>query len=139
MAQIYSGIQRTVASLDERSTALEAAQVMTERFIGSVVVTGAGRVKGIFTERDLVKRVIAAGRDPGGSPLREVMREDIVRVGPRESVERCLELMRQHRCRHLLVFDGEEWVGIVSLRDLVALMLEEKEQLIQQLTRYITG
>lgn len=139
MAQIYSGIQRTVATLDERSTALQAAQVMTERFIGSVVVTGAGRVKGIFTERDLVKRVIAAGRDPGGAHLGEVMREDLVHVGPHESVENCLELMREHRCRHLLVFDGEECVGIVSLRDLVALMLEEKEQLIQQLTRYITG
>ncbi len=139
MALIYTGIQRTVAVLDERSTALEAAQLMTERFIGSVVVTGAARVTGIFTERDLVKRVIAAGRDPSGVRLRDVMRQDPVRVGPRESVERCLDLMKEHRCRHLLVFDGEECVGIVSLRDLVALMLEEKEQLIQQLTRYITG
>jgi CBS domain-containing protein len=139
MALIYSGIQRAVASLDQRSTALEAAQLMTERFIGSVVVTDGTRVKGIFTERDLVKRVIAAGRDPHAVELREVMREQSVRVTPRESVERCLELMKQHRCRHLLVFDADECVGIVSLRDLVALMLEEKEQLIQQLTHYITS
>lgn len=139
MAEIYSGIQRAVATLDERSTALEAAQLMTERFIGSVVVRDAARVRGIFTERDLVKRVVAAGRDPRRVELREVMREELVHVGPNESVGRCLDLMKQHRCRHLLVFDGEECVGIVSLRDLVALMLEEKEQLIQQLTRYITG
>lgn len=139
MAQIYSGIQRDVATLDEHSTALEAARLMTERFIGSVVVTDAAGVRGLFTERDLVKRVVAAGRDPRTVPLREVMRAELVRVGPRESVERCLALMRQHRCRHLLVFDGEECIGIVSLRDLVALMLEEKERLIQQLTGYITG
>lgn len=139
MTQIESGIQRRVATLDEDSTALEAAQLMTERFIGSVVVTGPHAVRGIFTERDLVKRVVAAGHDPARVRLRAVMREDLVHVGPRESVERCLALMKQRRCRHLLVFDGEECVGIVSLRDLVALMLEEKEQLIQQLTRYIAG
>lgn len=139
MAQIYTGIQRSVATLDAGSTAFEAAQLMTERFIGSVVVMDGARVEGIFTERDLVKRVIAAGRDPREVRLRDVMRAELVRVAPRDSVERCLELMKQHRCRHLLVFDGEACLGIVSLRDLVALMLEEKEQLIQQLTRYITG
>jgi len=54
-------------------------------------------------------------------------------------MERCLELMKQNQCRHLLVFDGSEFVGIVSLRDLVQLLLDERERLTQELTRYITS
>ena len=139
MAEISPGIQRVVAVLDEHRTALDAAQLMSERFIGSVVVTRAARVVGIFTERDLMRRVVAARRDPAGVHLAEVMREDLVAVAPNESVQRCLELMKEHRSRHLPVYDGDEFVGVVSLRDLVALMLDEKERLIQELTRYITS
>ena len=69
----------------------------------------------------------------------DVMRTDIVRASPRDSVEDCLSLMRANRCRHLLVFDRDEFVGIVSLRDLAALMLEEKESLVEELTKYITS
>jgi CBS domain-containing protein len=68
-----------------------------------------------------------------------VVRRDFVKVAPNDNVERCLELMRQYRCRHLLVFEGEQFVGLVSLRDLVLLLLEEKERLIQDLTRYINS
>ncbi len=139
MADISHRIERMVAVLDENKTALDAARLMSERFIGSVVVTGSATVKGIFTERDLMKHVIAAGLDPAAVKLKDAMRRDLVTVPPDENVERCLELMKQNQCRHLLVFDGSEFVGIVSLRDLVQLMLDEKERLIQELTRYITS
>jgi len=138
MADIYSGIQRAVAMLDERRSALDAAQLMSEKHIGSVVVTSSSRVKGIFTERDLM-RSIAGKRAPATTSLAELIPANIISVGPHENVGRCLALMREHRCRHLLVYEGDEFVGIVSLRDMVALMLEEKERLIQELTRYIAG
>jgi CBS domain-containing protein len=138
MAEIRPGIERMVAILDERKTALDAARVMAEKFIGSVVVTGSSTVTGLYTERDLM-RAVAQGRNPAETKLRDAMRRDLPRVAPGDSVERCLELMRHNRSRHLLVYEGEEFVGIVSLRDLVALMLAEKEELIRQLTRYITG
>ncbi len=64
MADISQRIERMVAVLDENKTALDAARLMSERFIGSVVITGSATVKGIFTERDLMKCVIAAGLDP---------------------------------------------------------------------------
>lgn len=138
MAEIRSGIERVVAVLDENQTALEAARLMTEKHIGSVVVTGASVVKGLFTERDLM-RAVAQGANPAEIRLGEVMRHDIPHVGPHDSVETCLEMMKQNRCRHLLVYEDSEFVGIVSLRDMAALMIEEKEELIRQLTRYITG
>lgn len=138
MAEIFQHIERKVAVMDENKTALEAARLMTERFIGSVVVMGSPEVKGIFTERDLT-RILGTGRNPADVRLKDMMAPVRVTVSPHESVERCLELMKNNKCRHLLVFDGAEFVGLVSLRDLVLLMLEEKEALIGQLTSYITG
>jgi CBS domain-containing protein len=138
MTDISPKIQRTVAVVDENKTVFDAATVMVGKYIGSVVVTGSSAVKGIFTERDLM-RIIAERKNPADVRLKDVMRTDLVSVHPNETVEQCLALMRTNRCRHLLVFEGEELAGIVSLRDLAALMLEEKEGLIGQLTKYITG
>jgi CBS domain-containing protein len=67
------------------------------------------------------------------------MTKDLLQVTPKDSASYCLTLMKDHRCRHLLVFDGVEFVGIVSLRDMVALMIEEKEELIEHLERYIAS
>jgi Predicted signal-transduction protein containing cAMP-binding and CBS domains len=112
---------------------------MSDKYIGSVVVTSHGKVAGLFTERELMMRVVGKGRDPSKVKVRDVMRTDHVKVGPEESVGRCLDLMKENRCRHLLVFDGDEFIGIVTLRTMVALMLQEKETLIDQLQCYITG
>lgn len=138
MLDISPKIERKVAMVDENKTVFDAATVMVGRYIGSVVVTASTAVKGVFTERDLM-RVVAQQQNPATVKLKEVMRTDFPRVGPKESVQQCLDLMRTNRCRHVLVFEGEEFIGIVSLRDLVNLMLEEKEVLVRQLTLYITG
>lgn len=138
MADISPKVERKVARVDESKTVLDAAAVMVERYIGSVVVTGSSNITGIFTERDLM-RVVAQRQDPARTKLREVMRTDLVRASPSDSIEDCLSLMRANRCRHLLVFERDEFVGIVSLRDLAALMLEEKEALVEELTKYITS
>lgn len=138
MAEISQHIERKVAVMDQNKTALDAAKMMTERFIGSVVVTESQDVKGIFTERDLT-RILGTGRNPADVRVKEMVAPMRVTVSSHETVERCLELMKNNKCRHLLVFDGAEFVGLVSLRDLVMLMLEEKEALIGQLTSYITG
>lgn len=139
MTEIYPKIERMVAVLDEHKTALDAAQLMAQKFIGSVVVTGQSHVKGIFTERDLLRRIVCEHRDPGEVKLKDVMRTDLVTVAPHDSVESCLEKMKEKRTRYLLVYDGKEFIGVVSLRDMVALMLNEREALIGQLTQYITS
>ena len=136
---IGSKITRRVVTIDEHKSAMDAASLMTEEFIGSVIVTDASKVAGLFTERDLMMKVVGKRRDPEKVQLKEVMTKDLITVGPTDSASRCLGLMREHRCRHLLVFDGDQFVGIVSLRDMVALMLDEKEELIQSLERYITS
>lgn len=139
MAIITQKIERNVARLDGERSVQEAVSLMNTRNIGSVVVTRAGNVTGIFTERDLLHEIAGAHRDLARTALREVADTQMIKVTPGESAERCVELMKQHNCRHLLVFDGDHFAGIISLRDLLVLLLEEKEALIGNLTKYITS
>ncbi|MDF0676071.1 MAG: CBS domain-containing protein [Nitrospira sp.] len=136
---IASKIVRRVATIDENKSVLEAAELMTEEFIGSVVVTNASGIRGLFTERELMMNVVGRGKDPEKVKIKDVMTRNPIRVSPNDTASRCLDLMKEHRCRHLLVFEGDKFVGILSLRDLVTLMIDEKEELIQHLERYIAS
>lgn len=136
---ISSKIIRRVAMIHENRSALEAAILMTEEFIGSVVVTGDSGVVGIFTERDLMMKVVGKKLDPEKAKIKEVMTRELVKVAPSDTASYCLNLMKDRRCRHLLVFAGNEFLGIVSLRDVVTLMIDEKEELIEYLQKYITS
>ncbi|MFQ5991903.1 MAG: CBS domain-containing protein [Nitrospiraceae bacterium] len=136
---IRTKIVRKVATIDEHRSTLEAAILMTEEFIGSVVVTNSSGIAGVFTERDLMMNVVGKRKDPEKVKIKDVMLTDPSKVAPKDTASHCLDLMKKHRCRHLLVFDGDEFVGIVSLRDMVALMIDEKEDLIGCLNRYITS
>jgi len=137
--RITSEVERHVVTIGEHSTALEAAMLMTEKYIGALVVTGTSGIVGLFTERDLMMRVVGEQRDPPNVIIRDVISKKAVKVGPEETCDRCLDLMKENRCRHLLVFDSDEFVGIVSLRDIVALMIEEREDMISRLKEYISG
>jgi len=137
--KIESKIVRKVATIDESKSTLEAAILMTEEFIGAVVVTNSSGIAGIFTERDLMMRVVGKKKDPEKVKIRDVMSNAPPKVSPKDTTSDCLDLMKNQRCRHLLVFADNEFVGIVSLRDLVALMIEEKEELIESLNRYINS
>ena len=137
--KITSQIERNVATIDEHSTALDAAVLMTGKYIGALVVTGAYGIAGLFTERDLMMQVVGEQRNPADTMVKDVMSGVAVRVGPEETCDRCLDLMKENRCRHLLVFDAEDFIGIVSLRDIVALMIDEREDMISRLKEYISG
>ncbi|MFQ5900662.1 MAG: cyclic nucleotide-binding/CBS domain-containing protein [Thermodesulfobacteriota bacterium] len=137
--KIANYIVKNVVTLDENKTAMDAAEKMTEEYIGSVVVTNAKGEASLFTERDLMMSVVGKGKDPSSVLLKDVVNKDTPTISPNERCRRCLNLMKEHRGRHLLVFDGGKFVGIVSLRDMVRLMIEEKESLIKELEKYITG
>ncbi len=107
-------------SVPAAASVADAVRLMRERDIGAVVaMTEDGLVGGIFTERDLVTRVVDAGLDPQRTPVSLVMTRDVRFVGPGTSLEAALALMYVLRCRHLLVIDGPHIHGLVSMRDLV--------------------
>jgi CBS domain-containing protein len=138
MATIENHVVRELVALDGEASCAQAARLMTERGIGSVAVREGGRVVGIVTERDLVARVLADGAAPE-LPIRGAMRSDLPRGSPDTSETACAALMRDHITRHLLVAERGEVVGIVSMRDVIQLMLDEKEWLIGQLHTFIDG
>jgi len=137
--RITSGIEHTVAMLDESSSALEAARLMTDKFIGSVVVTSHSRVVGLFTERELMMRVVGKDRNPAHVRIGDAMHTDHLSIHPDATCDEALQLMKEQRSRHLLVFDDDRFIGLVSLRDIVVLTLKEKDDLIAQLQHYIAA
>ena len=138
MAAIRRQVTREVVSIEASEPMWAAAQVMEERKIGSVAVRDGGRILGLVTERDLMRTVCVLGVDPR-RPVREAMRTAIPRVQPSMSEADTAELMRDHTTRHLLVEENGEVVGVVSMRDIIQLMIDEKEHLIGQLQSYIEG
>jgi len=137
--KISDNIERNVITINENQTALDAAALMTEKYVGSVIITGDSKIKGIFTERDLMMQVVGVKKDPAKTKIKDVMPQNTAKVSSNATFNDCLEQMKQYRCRHLLVFDGNNFIGLISLRDVVEMMIKEKEGLISQLNQYITG
>jgi CBS domain-containing protein len=106
-------------SIAADQTVLEAARFMSEHNIGAVPVLADGELIGMFTERDLMRRVVAAGRSPAVTRVSEVMTARPRTVSLEETVEECLFLMREHGFRHLPVCEGKKLKGLLSLRDLL--------------------
>ncbi len=138
MASIRKHVTREVVSLDAASPIRDAARLMADRKIGSIGVKEDGKLVGLVTERDLVVTVLARSGN-ANAPIREAMRGDIPRVKVEASEVECAEVMRDHTTRHLLVEDKGQIVGVVSMRDIIRLMLDEKQFLIEQLQTYIQG
>ena len=142
MAAIRDVIERkggSVVSIDQEETVLEAIRLMSEANIGSIVAQQDGTAAGIFTERDYLRKIALEGRSSNNTRVSEVMSVLLITVGPDESTEEAMETMTECRCRHLLVTDGDEMIGIVSLGDLVKHMLQEAEKEVEQLSDYIAG
>jgi CBS domain-containing protein len=130
---------RPIYSVNADQTVLEAAQFMVDRNIGAVPVLRDGELVGIFSERDLMKRVIAGGRSPAMTRVSEVMTPHPKIVSVDESLENCMFLMREHNFRHLPVCDGRKLVGLISLRDLMLREMTEKDQEVKLMRAYIQG
>ena len=127
-------------TLPETATAMQAAREMTERKVGAVIVTSVdGRLSGIFTERDLMTRVVVTGKDLERTKLGEVMTRDLYHVGPEEEVARVrVEIQRRH-VRHLPIVQAGKLVGVLSLRDILRADLETLSHEVEDLEKYFLG
>ena len=128
---------QTLVSLPPSATVQDAARIMAERHIGAVLVAVDGRLRGIFTERDVLTRVVAAGLDPNDTALGGVMTPNPDTVAPNDSALEALRRMSGRGYRHLPVVDGEQMVGIVSIRDLYTAVNKELAEDLQQREAFI--
>jgi len=116
---------------------LQTVCAMVDRNIGAVPIVHNGKLVGIFSERDLMRRVVAEGRDCRSTCMAEVMTDDPLTVTTTEDLENCMALMRRHGFRHLPVCHEGQLIGIVSLRDILIHDLDEKDDEMRMMRAYI--
>ncbi len=138
MATIYDLVRgHEIYRGDVNQTVMDAASRMVEHNIGAIPVLREGRLAGMFSERDLMKRVVVEGRDPHTTRVGDVMSSNPLVVTPNEDLDACLLLMREHGFRHLPICDGDRLVGVVSLRDILMHDLDEKDGEVKAMRAYI--
>ncbi len=129
MTQVQDLVKdRRVYSIDADSSVVEAERFMMEHNIGALPVVRNGELVGIFSERDIMNRVVAVGRNPGTTRIAEVMTANPRFVDPDESVENVLFLMREFGFRHVPICEGKQVKGLLSLRDLLLRYVAQKEK-----------
>lgn len=130
---------KSVWTIGPEEPVLEAIQVMADKHIGALPVMRDDELVGIVSERDYARKVILLGRSSSDTPVWQIMSSPVTTVGPDEAVHRCMELMTELRIRHLPVVEKNRLVGMISIGDLVKAVIEEQQQTITQLERYIAG
>ena len=125
-----------VLAVQPSDTVLQAANLMNERNIGGVVPE-VDRLAGIFTERDVLRRVVAVGLDPARTTVSQVMTTPVITCRPELSLEDCATLMTTRRVRHLPVQQGSELTGLVTIGDLLAHKVSEQQATLEQMTQYL--
>ncbi|HUU95194.1 MAG TPA: CBS domain-containing protein [Phycisphaerae bacterium] len=137
--QILETKGKAVFSIAEDATAMDAAKVMNDHHIGALVVTRGEKVVGIFTERDILNRVVAQQRAPAETVVRDVMTTPVACCAPGTSRAECRGVMRGRRIRHLPVVDDQRLVGIISVGDILQDEGAEQQETIRYLYEYMHG
>jgi CBS domain-containing protein len=137
IAEIIEGRPLIHAEISEKVR--EVARRMSDRNVGAVAVLDGGRLVGIFSERDLMSRVVAAGLNPDETPIAKVMTRDIVVGKPTDDIDAALQKMHAVGCRHLPIVDSGNLVGMISLRDVLEVddaTLRKKATFLNELVTY---
>jgi CBS domain-containing protein len=139
VSDIIGGKSRDVLTIESDASVYDAVKRMVERNVGSLLVTVNGRIEGIVTERDYLRRVTLEGRKDRETPVAEIMSSPMIVVTPETSVDECMSIMTDHRIRHVPVVDDGEIVAVVSIGDVVKFKSSQQSYQIQYLTDYITA
>jgi signal-transduction protein with cAMP-binding, CBS, and nucleotidyltransferase domain len=121
-------------------SAYEALQLMAEKDVGALLVVGKEKdLLGIFTERDYSRKVVLKGKSSKDTPISELMTESVYFVTPADPIENCMSIMNDKHVRHLPVLEHGKLVGLVSIRDVVNMIISERETTIKHLEEYISA
>ena len=136
--EILNNKGHKVWSVRPDDSVYHALEQLAEKGIGALcVVDDAGQLVGFFSERDYARKVILKGKDSVNTPVADIMATELVTVTPDTGVDECMNLMTDHKIRHLPVLDNGQLVGLVSIGDLVKHIIAHQEQTISQLEQYI--
>lgn len=128
-----------VYSISPDASVFEALKLMADHNTGALLVMSGGKVEGILSERDCVRRLDLHGRKAKETTVNDIMTSKVLYAQVNQSIEECVAVMLDKNIRHLPVFDGDELVGLISARDALAEMVDQQKFMISQLEHYITG
>ena len=128
-----------VHSIAPHLSIFEAVAEMNRLRIGSIVILDTGRLIGIFTERDVLRRVVGAGVDPKAVRVTEVMTRDVLTISPEATVEEVAALFTEKRCRHLPVVSNDSLIGLISIGDISRWVADHHRAEAEHLKNYISG
>jgi len=139
LAVILDEKGNTVHSVAPTASVLDAVRKMNDARIGALLVLEDERPVGMFTERDVLTRVVDQRRDPGETPIADVMSTEVVAVKPNTTVDEAMAVITERRCRHLPVIEDGRLRGMVSIGDLTRWVTRKQRYEIQDLVNFITG
>jgi len=131
--------QRELFHVGERQTVADVARRMAELRVGAILVLEEGVLRGIFSERDLMHRVVLERRNPETTVVRDVMSTSVVSIDEQASIEEAMEAMQANNCRHLPVTRASQVVAFLSMRDLMNFELASKTEELSHMRAYIHG
>jgi CBS domain-containing protein len=135
VGEIVRGRKRI--DVEARSPVLETARTMAEHRVGAFPVLDGERLAGVFSEQDLMTRVVVAGRDPQKVSTDEVMTRDLVVAAPEDGYESATAKMIQRGCRHIPIVASDRLLGFLSLRDLLQVEIDEQAESLAMMNHYV--
>jgi CBS domain-containing protein len=140
MSRVRDIVQnRELFFVEETQTVSDAATRMAHLQVGAIVVLSQGELRGVFSERDIMKRVVLDRLDPASTAVSRVMSTDVVTIDECATVEDAMEAMQSHNCRHLPVTRGGQLVAFLSMRDLMNFELDSKTEELHHMRAYIAS
>lgn len=139
VSEILATKSGELLTIDAADSVLDAVRKMVDANVGSLLVNVDGRIQGIVTERDYLRRVTLEGRTDAETPVREIMTSPLIVIAPDTTVDECMALMTDRRIRHLPVVEDGRIVAVVSIGDVVKFQSQQQSFQIKYLTDYITA
>ena len=130
---------RKVWSLKPDNRVIDSLFLMAEKNISCILIMNQEHLAGIFSERDYARKVVVKGKNSNETLLKEVMTDNLITISPKTGLDECMQLMTDHRIRHLPIVDNNKVVGLISIGDVVREMLVQQKVQIDELQRYISG
>ena len=131
---------RKVLTISKDQSVIQALILMSENNIGAIIIVDTNDLPiGIFSERDYARKIILKGKSSKDTLLDEVMTKELITVTKNYKIDQCMKIMNEKGIRHLPVLENKKIVGIVSIRDVLKIMIEEQKELINHLQKFITG
>jgi len=128
-----------VWSISPDTTVIDTLKMLADKDVGALLVTSAGKMVGIVSERDFVRSIAATGSCLPHAKVEQYMVKNVISVTPDQSIEECMQKMTDKRIRHLPVLENDKLVGVISIGDVVRELISHKEFTIHQLENYIQG